>query len=384
MDLKKTEVRTPHPGVTSPKKKMSKWLKGILITVGSLVGLFILLVCLSECDTTEEVTISPASVAIVGPAGDIFEVVDKPVTTFVHDWNVKMSVNLKRVGEGNVSDYELGVELIGENDDVLSVEYNSWGNQNLETLDGLREGETGSVKFEFMTDSKLKAKKIKKFRVMSKVKKEPEPIKDKPVDALIDELVDYVGQASELQKSAASVNDEELTSVIYVSLANLEKPILKVKDKLTKAEANGEVTDAQKKRIKALLDKLATIEASVQKDKNTHSSTIDEGISTVDREDISDDKEIEDSEKVVSKVSSTSSDNDWDSLLDEYEKCVNELVPLVKKVKEGDTSVLDEYESAKDNALKLKAKLSKAEGSMTKKQVARLTLLSVKLGRAIF
>lgn len=339
MDFRTSKAETPNPGVKPPKKKMNKWLKGIIITACSFVGLFILLGCLSMCSTTKEVSISPSSTAIVGPVGDKFEVVDKPVTAFIKvtgfimECSVKMRVNLKRIGKGNVSDYNFGVELIGENDEVLSVEFDSWHiSENLETLDGLRVGEVSSVQFEFNTDSKLKAEKIKKFRIISKPKKGYESIEENTV------LID---------------------------------------------------------------DELSNIEASVVTDEDDENSSVDEETSVEETEDLSD-KDSEESENKVSKVSSknenvedldnnssevsSTSGNNWDSLLDEYEKCVNELVPLVKKLKEGDTSVLDEYKSAKDNALKLKALLTKAKGngSITKKQAARLALVSVKLGKAIF
>ena len=340
MDFRTSKTETPNPGVKPPKKKMNKWLKGIIITVCSFVGLFILLSCLSMCSTTKEVSISPSSTAIVGPVGDKFEVVDKPVTAFIKvtgfimECSVKMRVNLKRIGKGNVSGYNFGVELIGENDEVLSVEFDSWHiRENLETLDGLRIGEVSSVQFEFKTDSKLEAEKIKKFRVISKPKKGYESIEENSV------LID---------------------------------------------------------------DELSNIEASVETDEDDENSSVDEETSVEETENLSDTKNSMESENKVSKVSSKNEDtedldnnssevpstsgNNWDSLLDEYEKCVNELVPLVKKLKEGDTSVLDEYESAKDNALKLKALLTKAKGngSMTKKQAARLALVSVKLGKAIF
>ena len=337
MDFRTSKVETPNPGVKPPKKKMNKWLKGIIITVCSFVGLFILLGCLSMCSTTKEVSISPSSTTIVGPVGDKFEVVDKPVTAFIKvrgvimECSVKMRVNLKRIGKGNVSDYNFGVELIGENDEVLSVEFDSWHiSENLETLDGLRVGEVSSVQFEFKTDSKLKAEKIKKFRVISKPKKGYEPIKENTV------LID---------------------------------------------------------------DELSNIETSVETDEDDENSSVDEETSVEETEDLSD-KDSEESENKVSKVSSKNEDaedldnnssevsstsgNDWDSLLNEYEKCVNELISLANKLKDGDASVLDEYKDAKDNLLKLKAKYSQREGSMTAKQKARFALLTVKLGRAIF
>ena len=369
-----------------PKKKMNKWLKWILISLGLFVILFFLLGYFAT--RTIEQTLTPASTAIVGPAGDTFEVVDKPVTAFVNGNGIKMSVNLKRIGEGSVSSLDFNVELIGENDDVLAIEEDhSFDNQNLDTLDGLREGETSSIKINIYTDRDLSTSKIKKFRIISKNKKIPEIDKEKTVDELIDDLVNYVGNASEFKKNAEKINDEGTRQIFYMQLADLEKPILKIKDKLIKAEANGEVTEGQKKRIKALFDKLSIIEGTIQNAEGYNPMSSDSDITEYEEtKDLSDNTETSTSEETISKVSATSAEpaeNDWESLLYEYEKCVNELSTLVKKAKEGDTTVLDEYEEAKENAIKLKNRLTKAEGSMTKKQAARFALLSVKLARAI-
>ena len=92
----------------------------------------------------------------------------------------------------------------------------------------------------------------------------------------------------------------------------------------------------------------------------------------------SDDMPKEDEATAVS-----SSSNNWDSVLDEYEQYCNKLASLSKKAIAGDMSVMTEYSSALEQAQRLGDKLENAEGEMTPAQVARLNKIAAKMAQGM-
>lgn len=85
----------------------------------------------------------------------------------------------------------------------------------------------------------------------------------------------------------------------------------------------------------------------------------------------------------VEDNSASSSDNDWDSVLDEYEKYVDNYVATYKKAMNGDMNALSEYVSLAEQAEKLSNKLSKGQGSMTTAQMNRYTKITTKMANAM-
>ena len=81
--------------------------------------------------------------------------------------------------------------------------------------------------------------------------------------------------------------------------------------------------------------------------------------------------------------SATSSDSDWDSILDEYEKYVDKYVAVYKKAMNGDMNALSESVSLAEQAEKLGDKLSKGQGSMTSAQMNRYTKIVTKMTNAM-
>ena len=82
-------------------------------------------------------------------------------------------------------------------------------------------------------------------------------------------------------------------------------------------------------------------------------------------------------------TAASSSSNNWDSILDEYEKYCNKLASLSKKVMAGDMSAMTEYASALEQAQRLSDKLENAEGEMTAAQVARLNKIAAKMAQSM-
>lgn len=82
----------------------------------------------------------------------------------------------------------------------------------------------------------------------------------------------------------------------------------------------------------------------------------------------------------VTTTSSTSkSGNDWDSVLDDYEKYFDQYVKLLKKAKNGDVSALTEYAKMLEKAQSIGNKLEHAKGDLTANQSARFLKIQQKL-----
>ena len=92
---------------------------------------------------------------------------------------------------------------------------------------------------------------------------------------------------------------------------------------------------------------------------------------------------IEGKSKSISKSSSSKNDsNEWDSVLDDYEKFVDKYIKLFKKAQNGDTSAISEYAECLEKAQSLQEKLENAKSNLTSKQVSRLTKIINKLSSA--
>ena len=79
----------------------------------------------------------------------------------------------------------------------------------------------------------------------------------------------------------------------------------------------------------------------------------------------------------------TSSSSHWDSVLDAYEKYVNEYIAVYKKVQAGDTNAFTKLASLTEKYQELGEQLENAEDEMTVSQMARLQKISAKLANAI-
>lgn len=87
--------------------------------------------------------------------------------------------------------------------------------------------------------------------------------------------------------------------------------------------------------------------------------------------------EISDSEST-----NRSGSEDWDDVLNEYEKMVDEYIKLLKKANDGDLSAMTSYLTYMEKAVALSEKLSKAESAMTASQVSRYMRIVNKMAQA--
>lgn len=75
--------------------------------------------------------------------------------------------------------------------------------------------------------------------------------------------------------------------------------------------------------------------------------------------------------------------DDWDSVLDSYEKFVNQYIKTLEKAKAGDATALASYAKLLKKAQDLQTKLDNASDEMTEEQLARYSKLSLKLANAV-
>ena len=85
----------------------------------------------------------------------------------------------------------------------------------------------------------------------------------------------------------------------------------------------------------------------------------------------------------TSSVAAASSSSDGDSILDSYEKYVNEYIAVYKKVQAGDTSVYSKMASLMEKYQKLANQLENASDELTSSQLARFQKINAKLAKAI-
>ena len=90
----------------------------------------------------------------------------------------------------------------------------------------------------------------------------------------------------------------------------------------------------------------------------------------------------EEDDEYESGSSSTSDSNDWDALLDSYERYVDKYISCMKKAANGDMSALSEYPSLLEEAQEYSEKLQNAQGEMTSAQWNRYLKITNKLANA--
>ena len=75
--------------------------------------------------------------------------------------------------------------------------------------------------------------------------------------------------------------------------------------------------------------------------------------------------------------------DDWDKVLNEYEKYVDQYIKTYKKAMKGDMSAMGDYVKLAEKAQELSDKLDKAKGEMTDAQMKRYLKITKKLNDAL-
>lgn len=82
----------------------------------------------------------------------------------------------------------------------------------------------------------------------------------------------------------------------------------------------------------------------------------------------------------VENTKSTSKSSEWNEVLDEYEKYIDQYIKMYKKAMDGDMSAITEYASMLEKAESLENKLKNAkDGTLTASQVKRMTKIQNKM-----
>ncbi|MBD5287763.1 MAG: hypothetical protein HDS28_01620 [Bacteroides sp.] len=118
-------------------------------------------------------------------------------------------------------------------------------------------------------------------------------------------------------------------------------------------------------------------------DETVSESYMPDSVSTVaDTVAVTEVAEVVEAEAPVEEKKTSSSEN-WDKILDEYESYCNKLASLSKKVMGGDMSAMTEYASLVEQAESLGNKLENAENEMTTAQIARMNKIAAKLASSM-
>ena len=390
--------------MTKQKGRFSIW------KIGGIAIVLLILISLATCgDKKTERTVTPMTTTILGPAGDMFEVVDKPRTLSVkNNYFYDLSVKVKRTAEGSIEDLEWGLELLDENDEVIfSDERISVSGTDI--LESIKVGEEGTIKIndsERLDDSDLK--KITKFRVTSKVEKKTE----QTVTPMTTSILGPVGDMFEVVDKSCTLtvkNNDDINMIIKVkrtaegSIEDLDwgLELLDENDDVIfsdeyvsvsgtetlegiKVGEEGSIKMHDRERLNdSDLKKITKFRVTSKVGRKRQSSSAAEEVAeeTVAAEEVAE-KAV--SEEVVADdaASASSGGEDWDKILDEYEKYVDKTVALYKKAQAGDISAMTEYASLLESAQSLQEKLQNAGSDLSPAQAARLSKIAAKMAKA--
>lgn len=90
------------------------------------------------------------------------------------------------------------------------------------------------------------------------------------------------------------------------------------------------------------------------------------------------------SSTVATSTYDTDSGNNWDSVLDEYERLVDSYISLYQKAMAGDMAAMSDYVGVLESAEALEAKLETAQSNLSASQSARYVRIVNKLANAAF
>lgn len=103
---------------------------------------------------------------------------------------------------------------------------------------------------------------------------------------------------------------------------------------------------------------------------------------SVSKDSESEDVIVADEVEVDTDVVAASSE-DWDKILDEYEKYCDKTIALAKKAQAGDISAMGEYASLLESAQSLQKKLENAGSNLSAAQTERLSKIAVKMANSM-
>ena len=88
-------------------------------------------------------------------------------------------------------------------------------------------------------------------------------------------------------------------------------------------------------------------------------------------------------ESIKTTTLNVKASSDWNKVLDEFEKYVDQYIKTLKKAKSGDVSAMTEYVELAEKAQKLSEKIENAEDEMTAAQTQRYLKILKKMTAAM-
>lgn len=343
----------------------------------SYLAMALFAICITSCGNGG--TITPTQKKVNGPLGKYFEVVER-------DYKINddaLSVELKRIAEGGPTDASWSsrptflVELQDEDGNTISTKNTDvvFTKEQLESVFSLNVDETASITFKFD-----KTKGVAKFKVSSKW--DADNVDESSNTGLdlsdgsyvFDGLWQSVKHNSQPCRIAFEKRGDNLYDSKYVNLKfNATIPM--------KGSIEGDSLFFEG----VIQGKPFTIHLSgnedhlsgtgndyAHSDLNVRVVLNKEGTEPVIDEDDDDDE----------STSSSSDSEDWDALLDSYEKYVDKYIAYAKKAAKGDMSALSEYTSLMEQAQEYSEKLQNAKGDMSAAQWARYNKITMKMANA--
>ena len=346
----------------------------------------VLTISLAACGGSGKLT--PTAKKVNGPLGKFFEVVERDYKMSENE----LSVEFKRIAEGGPSgaswstEPTFTVELQDEDGNSIASEHTHvvFNKEQLESVFSLGVDETASITFKFGKD---KAKDATKFKVSSKWGDGDDDSSDNSASESSDErTVDLRGMVDKYPVTMHLEIKGSQVSGTYFYLKNGKKHNSDLK--LSGTNQNGEFD----------LNETAPNGTPSGHFEGTFSGGIFQGVFTnnqgkkmpfkLSEGDVEDsdfdvdlDSDYDDSDSDT-ETSSSSGSEDWDALLDSYEKYVDKYISYVKKAAKGDMTALAEYPSLMEKAQEFSEKLQNAQGDMSASQWTRYNKISMKMMKA--
>ncbi len=351
----------------------------------NVVTLFALLFLLS-CGKSNEV--KPTDVKITGPLGEFFEVVDR--TYQIEDGRI--NVEIKRIKEGLPSPWVKGIEVgygDGECEPHFTIELRNEGGDilgkvktdivfdksDLAQIIALGVDESSSINFNVSKEGIASFKLGSTFLVH-------EGSSDSTPSSSLDGTYDMQGQVDKypitmhIEIDGSSVvgnyyyNKQGADAQLKLS-GTCEEDVLD----LNETNPNGIPTGHFKGTLSNGVFKGEFI---TSKGESMNFAVTEGDVETLSIDDTDDDSH----EDYDSSASSSSSSEDWDEILDSYERYVDDYITLFRKAKNGDMSAITEYASLLEEANTLSEKLQNAKDGLSNSQLSRYNKITMKMAQA--
>lgn len=291
-------------------------------------------------------TIKPVTTKVNGPLGNYFEVVDRDYK--VKDGNI--NVEYKRIAEGGpkeaswTSEPTFTIELLDKDGDLISSSKTNvvWTEESLETVFALNVGESATIPFSF--DDTQKAVQLKALSTWDEDAEKPVEEKEEDYAWLSERLL----EEEDLEDLDAS-ELEILRNAIYARHGWIFK----------------------RDDLREFFSQFSWYEPT----------TRDVTLSSIESKNVSLIKQYE-AIASSSSASSRSGFNNWDELLDQYERYANDYISYLKKAANGDMDAISESVRLIEEIEELSDELDDAKGDMTTSQANRLIKINTKLANA--